>query len=362
MEILRKPVLLLRFSAMGDVALLAPVLQAFTQRYPDVPITLVTRPKFAVFFSGFPNVLIVAADFDGRHKGFGGLVRLFGELRQLASFGMVVDAHQNLRSGVLKGLFRLIGVPSVTIDKGRSEKKALTRKENKVRRQLLHSVDRYAQTFDRAGFSLQPTRPFQFPPFPSAERELATFFDRYVLTNEPRPWLGIAPFAQHIQKMWPFDRFAPLLANLFAGPPLTVFLFGGGAAEITQLETLRQQFPQVVLVAGQLSLAAELALIRQLDGMLCMDSGNMHLAALSGVPVLSIWGATHPDAGFGPWGQGDEAILQIPTDVLTCRPCSVFGNKPCWRGDLACLNNISVDAVAARVRHLLQHPPIKIGV
>ncbi|WP_020602784.1 glycosyltransferase family 9 protein [Spirosoma spitsbergense] len=353
MEPIRKQILLLRFSAMGDVALLAPVVQAFTQRYPDVPITLVTRPKFAIFFSGFPNVHIVEADFNERHKGFGGLVRLFGELRQLAPVGMVVDAHQNLRSGVLKGLFRLIGVPSVTIDKGRDEKKALTRKENKVRRQLPHSVDRYAQTFDRAGFALQPARPFQFPPTPSADSELASFFDRCALLSKPRPWLGIAPFAQHTQKMWPFDRFAPLLATLFAGPPLTVFLFGGGAAEIVQLETLRQKFPQVILVAGQLSMAAELALIRQLDGMLCMDSGNMHLAALSGVPVLSIWGATHPDAGFGPWGQGDEAVLQIPADVLTCRPCSVFGNKPCWRGDLACLNDISVDALAERVKKIL---------
>lgn len=353
MELIRKQFLLLRFSAMGDVALLAPVVQAFTQRYPDVPITLVTRPAFAVFFSGFPNVLIVEADFNGRHKGFGGLVRLFGELRQLAPVGMVVDVHQNLRSGVLKGLFRLIGVPSVTIDKGRREKKALTRKENKVRRPLPHSIDRYAETFDRAGFALQPDRPFRFPPFLPADHELAAFFDRHALSTKPRPWLGIAPFAQHTQKMWPFDRFAPLLANLFAGPPVTVFLFGGGAAEIARLETLRQQFSQVVLVAGQLSMTAELALIRQLDGMLCMDSGNMHLSALSGVPVLSIWGATHPDAGFGPWGQGDEAILQLPTDVLPCRPCSVFGNKLCWRGDMACLNDISVEAVEERVRQLL---------
>ena len=265
---------------------------------------------------------------------------------------MVIDAHQNLRSGVLKGLFRLIGVPSATIDKGRSEKKALTRKENKRRGQLPHSVERYAQTFDRAGFALQPARSFQFPPFPSAERELAAFLNQHALSS--KPWLGIAPFAQHTQKMWPFDRFAPLLATLFKGPPLTVFLFGGGPEEVAQLETLRQSFPQVVLVAGQLSMAAELALIRQLDGMLCMDSGNMHLAALSGVPVVSIWGATHPDAGFGPWGQGDEAVLQIPTDVLTCRPCSVFGNKPCWRGDLACLNDISVDAVAERVKQMLR--------
>lgn len=347
-----KQLLLLRFSAMGDVALLAPVVQAFTQRYPDVAITLVTREKFAVFFEKIPNLRVVGADFDGQHNGLGGLFRLFTELRQLTSFDVLVDAHQNLRSGVLKTLFRLVGVPSVTIDKGRAEKSELTRKENKVRRQLPHTVERYAQAFSQAGFVLQPNDAFRFPASHSAEAELTEFLSRQSITSDA-PWLGIAPFAQHAQKMWPFARFTPLLKQLFTNQPITIFLFGGGADEIAQLDTLRQQFPQVIVVAGQLSLAAELALIRQLTGMLCMDSGNMHLAALSGVPVLSIWGATHPDAGFGPWGQGNEAILQVSTDVLTCRPCSVFGDKPCWRGDVACLNDISVDAVTTRVRRLI---------
>lgn len=348
-----KHVLLLRFSAMGDVALLAPVVQAFTQRYPDTRITLVTRAKFAVFFEQFPNVRVVGANFDGQHKGLRGLTRLFNELRQMASFDVLLDAHQNMRSAVLKSLFRLAGVPSFTIDKGRAEKSELTRKTNKIRRRLLHSVDRYARVFDEAGLAIHPAKPFQFPPFTTAEAELTAFLDQPV-RNHNSPWFGIAPFAQHAQKMWPFERFAPLLTQLYAGSPLTVFLFGGGAAEIAQLETLQQQFPQAILVAGKLSMTAELLLISQLRGMLCMDSGNMHLAALSGVPVLSIWGATHPDAGFGPWGQGEEAILQISTDVLPCRPCSVFGNKPCWRGDLACLNDISIDAVSERVQQLLR--------
>lgn len=348
-----KHVLLLRFSAMGDVALLAPVVQAFTQRYPDVRITLVTRARFAVFFGQFPNVRVVGADFDGEHKGLMGLIRLFTDLRRVTSFDVLLDAHQNMRSAVLKSLFRLIGVPSFTIDKGRAEKKELTRKTNKIRRQLPHSVDRYARVFTEAGLTLHPAKPFHFPAFTTAETELGVFLNQHTLTTDT-PWFGMAPFAQHTQKMWPFERFAPLLARLYAGSPVTIFLFGGGATEIAQLETLQQQFPQAILVAGKLSMTAELLLISRLRGMLCMDSGNMHLAALSGVPVLSIWGSTHSDAGFGPWGQGEEAILQISPDVLPCRPCSVFGNKPCWRGDLACLNDISVETVSERVQQLLR--------
>lgn len=344
--------LLLRFSAMGDVALLAPVVQAFTNRYPDAQLTVVTRPKFAVFFTQFPAVRVVGLDVAGRHKGLAGLFRLFQELRKANAFDLIIDANENLRSAVLKRLFRMAGVSSVTIDKGRADKKTLTRKENKIRRLLPHSIERYTQLFERAGFPVAPDKPFVFEPIASAETELNSFLaGRSIADNEP--WLGIAPFAQHVQKMWPFDRFTPLLEAVYASRPVRIFLFGGGAQEIALLETLQQRFPQAVVVAGKLTLAAELTLIHRLAGMICMDSGNMHLTALSGTPVLSIWGATHPDAGFGPWGQGDEAVVQVPTDVLTCRPCSVFGNVPCWRGDLACLNDISVATVAERVRQLL---------
>ena len=356
--------LLLRFSAMGDVALLAPVVQTFTNRYPDVRITVVTRPKFAVFFAQFPRVRVVGADLSGRHRGLTGLFRLFQELRRMDAFDLVVDANENLRSAVLKRLFCMAGVSSVSLDKGRAEKKALVRKEDKIRRPLPHSIERYANLFGMAGFTVPPPagwppagwppESFSFAPTPAAKAELTTFLERHRLPVG-EPWLGIAPFAQHVQKMWPFERFGPLLDQLYADRPLRIFLFGGGSVEIAQLETLRQRFPQAIIVAGQLSLPAELALIRRLAGMLCMDSGNMHLAALSSIPVLSIWGATHTDAGFGPWGQGRDAIIQIPTDVLPCRPCSVFGNVPCWRGDLACLNDIPVAMVAGRVRQLLGH-------
>src|SRR5690606_4511860 len=94
--------------------------------------------------------------------------------------------------------------------------------------------------------------------------------------------------------------------------------------------------------------------MRRLDVMVAMDSLNMHLAALLGVPVISIWGPTHPFSGFGPYGQGNEAIVQVPVAELECRPCSIFGNKPCFRKDLACMNRITPETVHARIRGRLK--------
>ncbi|MFT4032340.1 MAG: glycosyltransferase family 9 protein [Siphonobacter sp.] len=344
-----KQLIVFRFSAMGDVALLTPVVEAMSQQYPDRQLTVVTRQKFSVFFEHIPGIRVFGADFDGRHKGFPGLFRLFRELRQLGSVEAVIDAHQNLRTSVLKAFFRATGVPCFTLNKGRTEKKALTRRENKVRNPLPHSIERYLQTFAEGGYSATIGKPPYFRLPLSAEAEVDSFLKNYSISNI---CIGIAPFAQHEQKMWPFNRFETVLNEL--GTAITFFLFGGGKAEIAQLETLQKRFPNAILVAGKLSFTAELALIKHLQLMICMDSGNMHLAALSGVPVLSIWGATHPFAGFGPWAQGQENILQISTDELPCRPCSVFGNKPCWRGDLACLDRITANQVAYRASLLLQ--------
>jgi len=76
--------------------------------------------------------------------------------------------------------------------------------------------------------------------------------------------------------------------------------------------------------------------------MLSMDSAGMHLASFKGTPVVSIWGATHHYAGFLGYGQSDDNIV---ADNIECRPCSVFGNKPCFRKDYACMHNIDPQAV-----------------
>ena len=93
----------------------------------------------------------------------------------------------------------------------------------------------------------------------------------------------------------------------------------------------------------------ELALISHLDCMVSMDSANMHLASLVGTPVVSIWGATHPYCGFLGWKQPYENIVQAELD---CRPCSVFGDKPCYRKDYACMSAISPDTIIAKIRSI----------
>ena len=116
-----------------------------------------------------------------------------------------------------------------------------------------------------------------------------------------------------------------------------IFLFGGNS-EKGILDQWAKEFERTQSIAGKMSFENELEYIARLDVMISMDSANMHLASLFGVPVVSIWGATHPFAGFYGWGQSPDSAIQVD---LYCRPCSVFGNKPGYRGDLLCLHSIS---------------------
>ena len=106
-----------------------------------------------------------------------------------------------------------------------------------------------------------------------------------------------------------------------------VILFGGGEKEIVILNSLEASFETVFNVAGKLALDEEMSIISNLDIMISMDSGNAHLAAMLGVEVVTIWGVTHPYAGFAPFNQPEDYCLLANRNQFPKIPTSVYGNK-----------------------------------
>jgi ADP-heptose:LPS heptosyltransferase len=346
---LRK-ILVLRFSAMGDVVLLVPAIKALIAAYDDVEVTVVTRPKFASFFTDIERVIPYPADVDYTYTGILGMRDLFGKLMRKASYDVVIDMHDHMRTIILRSLFKLFGVKVVVFEKGRPDKKQFTRRENKNTQPLPHTVERYRQAFVQAGFDKVrlDERPPYFPVRDAARDQVNTWLQEQKLQKQTS-WIGVAPFAAHTSKVWPEANYFAVIEQWLARHKARFFLFGG-EKDIKFFESLRARFPDdVVIVAGALKIKQELALMQMLDLMLCVDSSNMHLAALSGTRLLSIWGGTDPDVGFGPFKYGDESILQISREVLPCRPCSVYGTEKCLRGDFACLTFIKPDDVVKRM-------------
>jgi ADP-heptose:LPS heptosyltransferase len=341
-------ILVLRFSAMGDVALLAPVLRSFLFAYPSHQITVATRPKFSSFLQGQERLNCFPADVDSVYSGFVGLFRIFFDLKK-TNPEIVFDLHDHIRSRLICFLFRLTGTKVVRFNKGRTEKSKLTRKKNKTRLLLPHTVERYAEPFSRIGLPFKIlSGPHFIVPIESENKVVQWLSAKGLKKNET--WLGLAPFAAHKSKIWPLENYAGLIDQVCKKQSVKFFLFGGGKKEVDFFEGLVSQFPDTcVMVAGQLKLHEELALLRKLDKMICVDSSNMHLAALVGIPTLSIWGGTHPGAGFGPFGNENEVKVQVDVTELPCRPCSVYGTETCHRGDFACLTRVKVEDVANMV-------------
>lgn len=349
--------LVIRLSAMGDVALTLPAIRAVLDQYPDVSVTMVTRKSFLPFFSGIQRLTCVAAEVKGKHRGISGLYRLYREINRDDKPDAVLDLHDVLRSHILSFYFRCTGIPVYRIDKGRREKRRLTARRRKQFRPLTHTVQRYLKVFEKAGFPAGITEKanhFKDTVFPEKFLQAAGVLPKRMM------WVGIAPFARHREKVWPAEKMDRVI-ELLDKREIPVFLFGGGQEERAKLHELGAKYRHAVVVAGALSLPEELGLIGRLDAMVSMDSANMHLAALSGIPVVSVWGATHPFAGFGPLGDNGRLMVQIPQSRLTCRPCAVFGNKPCWRGDHACMEWITPAMVLEKITGMLNDAPAAPG-
>lgn len=322
---------------MGDVSLTVPAIRAVIDSNPELELTVVTRKFFAPFFYGIPRVRLFFPDFNKRNKGIFGLLRLHKDLKKEGPFVSVIDLHGVIRTKIITTLFKWSGVPGYTIDKGRKEKRFLLK--SKYIRTLKHSTIRYLDVFNKAGYKGQIGKA-PYLEFPPEAMDKARQFLAQTASGESKIKIGLAPFATHKPKIWGIDKFRELITLINNEYQVDFFLFGGGNQEINLLKELEQYGPNIHLVAGKLSLSEEIAMIRMLDLMISMDSSNMHLSALSGIPTVSIWGGTHPAFGFFALGQPAEYHIQTPASSLKCRPCSVFGGKPCIYPEPKCMEMV----------------------
>lgn len=305
---------------MGDVAMTIPVLRALTATYPELQLTVLTKKPFTPLFLGLERVTVMEADIKNSHKGLRGLWCLYKALKK-QRFTAVADLHGVLRSHILKMYFALDRIPFVQIDKGRREKKALTSSRNKAFQQLKSTHQRYADVFARLGFPVELSQAQ-----PLAKQQLSEKYKEWI-EKEAKKRIGIAPFASKAGKRYPLHLMQEVIKILDSTQNYTILLFAGGTHEAEQLETLSKDFDTVLNVAGKVNLSEELALISNLDIMLAMDSSNAHMAANYGIPVVTLWGVTHPFTGFYPFGQPLSNALLADREQYPLLPTSVYGNR-----------------------------------
>ena len=386
---------------MGDVAMTVPVVKSLAQQYPDLRITVLSKPFARTLFDGLaPNVSFMGADIKGEYHGIKGLNALYRRLTA-KNFTAIADLHSILRSSYLRMRFNFDRYRVAHIDKHRAMRRALTATNNKQLVQLPTPFEGYADVLAQLGYPVNINFTSIFPPEGGDLKLIAPFINGKSKSGEAKAlskeekalgeetvcegaetkalsegaegkreeekvlsekeeeevkaeslkpqgekWIGIAPFAAHKGKIYPLEKMERVIELLLEREPnCRIFLFGGGAEErelLTQWESRHDRCTCALLG----SLYNELVLMSHLDTMVSMDSANMHLASLTGTRVVSVWGATHPFAGFMGWNQSPADAVQT---TLPCRPCSIFGNKPCLHGDYPCLNSITPEEIVERV-------------
>lgn len=322
-------ILAYRFSAFGDVAMTAVVFREFLEQNPDVEIIMVSRDQFSSIFDEMERVKFKGINLED-YKGFFGMRKLANQLIKEFHPDYVADLHDVIRTKILKRIFKTKGYNVSVINKGKEEKESLTDVWNITKNPLKKTTERYADVFRDLGFDV-------------------VLSHQYRIQNQEKEGIGFAPFAQHSGKMLPLEKSFELAKIL--SQKYKLYFFGGGEKETKILYDWQNQLPNTINLAGQLSLKEEIKKIAELELMIAMDSANMHLASLVGTRCLSIWGATHHFAGFLGYGQSEDDIIEVKD--LTCRPCSVFGDLKCYRGDYACLNEIEVNKIVEKVDNIL---------
>lgn len=341
-------VLVIRTSSFGDVAMLAPVVYSVAARYPQVRFTVMTRQAFSPLLDhlGF-NVSVMPLDVRKKHKGIFGLFRIVAKVKG-RGFTHIADAHDVLRSKVIRWCLKGPFTKTAKIDKGRGEKDLMV--TSKVTSPALKpTIQRYIDIFEDLGFTFEMSfeNLFDFKP-----RNFSTL--KNVVSEKVGTWIGIAPFAQHKGKVFPEDKMEKVIEKLSQRENTSLFLFGAGKEELDIIKKWTNKYPNIISHHGLVNLNNELLLISYLDVMLSMDSANMHLASLVAVPVVSIWGATHPALGFYGFKQDLHYAVQLE---MACRPCSVYGNKPCqYSGadSYKCMTQIEEESIISKIEEVLQ--------
>ena len=342
-------ILIIRFSALGDIAMMVPVVYSLAKQYPHLRITVLSRPFARPLFEELAsNVGFMEADVSNEYRGVKGLNALYRRL-MAKNFTAIADLHNIIRSKYLRLRFNLGRHKVAHVNKHHGEKRRLTNQNNKQLRQLTTAFQNYADVFAELGYPVK----LEFTSiFPQEGGNLHLLPPQVGERKGFQQWIGVAPFAAHRNKVYPLDKMEEVIQTIIQKhPSCRIFLFGGGGKEKEVIDGWQLKYEACTNASALLrSIDKELILMSHLDVLVSMDSANMHLASLVNTPVVSVWGATHPYAGFLGWKQDPAHIVQVD---LPCRPCSIYGRKACARGDLACMHEIQPVNIINKVEEIL---------
>jgi ADP-heptose:LPS heptosyltransferase len=337
--------MIMRFSAIGDVALWLPVVKRALVLNPDAEITFLTKKNTAFLFENIDRLHVIGVDVNTEFAGFFGLIRLAKFINQQHTFDTIIDGHDVLRTKLLKRLIK--ANQKFTFNKGRKEKENYIKTHQQT--PLAHTTERYLHALQKAGVKID--HQFAYPNIIIQETDKAIAQD-FIQQLPSKPIIGIAPFAKHQGKIYPLHKMENVITQL--AQQYNILLFGAGSPEENQMQAWQQNIKNIYLT-NTFNFTQQIALMQHCKVMLTMDSANMHLASLQAIKVVSVWGATERGIGFAALPSAAHQVVEINRSKLPCRPCSAFGNAPCTltATPYACMQQIAEQSIVDTINQAL---------
>lgn len=329
-------ILLVRFSAIGDILLLTPLLRALRRRHPEARITVVTRSAFAPLLAHNPHLTSVIG-WDPLTP----LAELGRRLREL-DFTHRLDLHGSLRSRALRWH---AGGRWTTYPKHRVARTVLIHTRRDVYRDRRPVAERYfeaARELDVIpdGGSLEVF-------LSRAELEGARAFLTTRGLAVSRQLIAIAPGAAHFTKRWPPHHWIALVRRLVEAGNDVVAVGGPGDLGVAEAVAAAGG-EQAASAAGAFELPGTAALLKRARALVSGDTGLMHLAVAVETPVVALFGPTVEQFGFFPY-HAKASVLQRD---LPCRPCTSHGGPVCPLTHHRCMQDIQPVDVLEALRRL----------
>lgn len=313
-------ILVITLSNVGDVIMTTPVISALHQMFPEASLTVVAGPKGAEILRG-SRIISRLLVYDK----WASMKQKANFLKELARDSY--DAAVDLRNTALPFF---LGIP---------------KKSSPLRRfKSLNMRRRHLEILDGMGWKAPETIPcFDF--FGPAEQASALGILRDLNIRASSGWILLAPAAASELKTWRFSGFKELLLKFLAAFPHPVFL-AGDERERSILEPLQGlDGARVFNLAGRTTLPELAALTSRASLVVANDSALAHLGFELGVPVVALFGPTHPGK-FGHEGPG----FRIVRRPLFCSPCQ---SPVCLLGARKCLDDLDPETVWQACREVL---------
>ncbi|MCK4427490.1 MAG: lipopolysaccharide heptosyltransferase II [candidate division Zixibacteria bacterium] len=338
-------ILVIRFSSLGDIVLTTPVVKSLNQKFPESKIFFLTKSQYRDLLKNDPNIFsLIKFDPVEKHKGVLGFLRLVKELKTF-NFDLMVDLHTNLRSFFIRHLLK-------TRIKIKYDKRWLTRfllvhfKFFKVK--PTHTVDSYLKALKKIDVNSSEKDPKIFLDQKSENFSKDFFIEKKIEKDDIV--VGIHPGARWETKRWSEEKFAKVCQILSQKAKLKIILLGDQKDQEVIERINSHTEDQKLFKAVDLPLNKFMSLIKRCDGFITNDSGPMHIASALGVPVVAIFGPTHPRLGFSPMGSENMVL----TANVKCSPCSLHGEKKCYKKSRFCMDLIEPEMVTDAVERILK--------